>query len=85
MRVVQAPSLCGTVNAKGRTDITLVATFFDRPINEASRILGVIASAHNLYMFATHATCRRHLPYGTQEDLPEARPQAVAEPSHPQH
>jgi hypothetical protein len=30
-------------NAKGRTDISRVATFFDRPINEAAQILGAPA------------------------------------------
>lgn len=27
-------------NAKGKTDITLVAAYFDRPINEAAKELG---------------------------------------------
>jgi hypothetical protein len=27
-------------NAKGRTEISRVATYFDRPINEAAQILG---------------------------------------------
>jgi len=30
----------GAANAKGRTEITRVAAFFDRPINEAAQILG---------------------------------------------
>ena len=30
------------INAKGRTDITRVAAYFDRPINEAARLLGAL-------------------------------------------
>lgn len=40
LQALRVPASSGG-NAKCRTDISRVAAFFDRPINEAAQILGV--------------------------------------------